>query len=1380
MIVRQLAFVLILAGQIPLAAQPVQPDAITIEHGLSQGMVFDLCQTRDGFLWVATKDGLNRYDGYNFKVFANDPFDPYSLAENTVTALFEDSRGWLWVGLDSKGLSLYDRKSERFHHILFSFNRKNNAPSFEVSNICEAPDGSILLLQRSNELVHVQIPSGWEKQLPAEADLTRSIQVALFSNEQFKTAGKFAETYLETFDVLDANTVIVYSNNGLYRVELSGRRVYPVDAASSGMQYRNRNVWGTASHDLYCFQNGVRRTLHFPPGLKIKTSMVREIPGGRTFVAINGMLWQVPKGGIPDFFNPDFRVDADISAVTTDRNGNVWIGTQGYGLRKFNPKKQLFRKAAAGTSIWGLWRDARGRYYVKVVNQIFPFDPFTGRVGDRQAFPSGPARILDMVPEPDGSCWVVGRGEAEYGSAELRWYDADLRTFKSYPFPPDTSRPVTGRRGPAEQWIKHYIYSRLLKTRDGHLLATGLNCHLARFFPQTGRFDLLDYSSLFAERAATVRAFALAEDGNGTIWIGTQQGLVRGSTVAGGPFVFDLFATDPSNPQSISNNSITCLLPDLANPKGVLWIGTRGGGINRMDLRSGHVQHITTRDGLPDNVVYGILPGDAGELWCSTNRGLAKIHPSYGDRPPRITSFTAAQGLQDNEFNTQAFFKADNGELLFGGVNGLNRFFPREVLPDTLPPPVFVVGLRINHEAADFRKPDSPLDRPLGFLRTLELEHDQNNLTFEFAVLDFTDPSKNQYRYRLVGVDPGWVETGTNRFAYFTHLAPGRYTLLVQGNNGEGAWRDAAHPIAITILPPWWRSDPACALYGILVLLAGWQAYRFQMRRVKLREQLAFELRETARVKALEQMKTDFFSNVTHEFRTPLTLIIEPLHQVLKNPDDPLLTEKLRLAENNSRKLLALVNQLLDLAKLESGQMTFDARMGNFGQILREVFETFLPLAEKRGIKLTLRVSASLPNFVFDAGKVELVFNNLLSNALKFTPEGGQVDLDCQFPFKTAGGSEGVQVIVRDTGIGIPAEALDKIFDRFYQADSSLTRSGEGTGIGLALSKELAVYMGGGITVDSVQGEGSVFAFWLPLSAETNMKETPPAPYTDAMPGATKPNEHLSASAQPSTRPPHAETPLVLIIEDNAEMREFIRHSVGPAWQTAEASDGEEGLKKAADLLPDLIVSDLTMPRKDGFAVCEELKNDTLTAHIPIILLTAKSAMDSKVGGLRRGADDYLTKPFNTEELLARMENLVEQRRRLRQLFAQTAPVPASGPNAPLPDFLSEPDREFLHKINRLLEQHLQNENFGVDDLAHSMHISRSQLHRKLKALTDRAATDLIRDYRLDRAYAMLKNREGRVGEIALRTGFVNEKHFATVFRERFGMPPSQVSGQRN
>jgi len=1330
--------------------QYAQFESLTIEQGLSQGMIFDILQTRDGFLWVATKDGLNRYDGYNFKVFSNHPFDPFSLGESTATTLFEDSRGLLWICTMSKGLDVYDRRTGRFHHI----------PLLQGRNMVESGDGSLWMFRGERELVRLTIPKDWEERLPGQADLGAQVSVTRIPiEESVETDEVFISLWLKE----DGN-MRLFSTARQYEVAVSqnfARSVAsPGPGGITGGAYQNGGqLWiSDDSIALYAVKNGQTFRYLSRDGFRTDPLFIQEDGNGGVWLLFGDKLWQLNTKKPIDLLKPDWTLDHNITCITTDRNGNIWVGTAGYGLRKINPRRQMFHTGAVGKSIWRLWRGPKGQYFWRDVSEIYRYDPVTAQSGTTTAFPEmGKERKMDLVFDSSGAFWLLGAAGKDNTKGFLFRYHADGKPEQRFPFQ-----------------LNVYDYHCLKAARNGALWITGGHCQLVRFDPHTAHFEYFDYSILFGEKSKTVQAYALAEDGNGTWWIGTQQGLVKGTSSLNG-LDFQLLQADPGNPKGLNNNSIACLLPDPARPGDVLWIGTKGGGIHRLDLHNGQVQHLTTADGLPDMVVYGILPGNENpasapvSLWCSTNRGLARIVP-HNTTPATytITTFTAAKGLQDNEFNTQAFFKAANGELLFGGVNGLNRFFPEDVHSDTSRSPVFIVGIEVNHKKVTHNGSGGLLPAPLEYLREFHLSYDQNNLSFEFAVLDFTDPAQNRYRYRLVGLDADWVETGGHRFAHFTHLAPGRYELQVQGSNGEGVWQDIEHPVILVVSPPWYRSNLAYLLYLVLLFWAGWQAYRFQIQRVKEREQLVFEQRETERVKAMEQVKTNFFSNITHEFRTPLSLILEPARRILSQTMDPDIRTNARHIEHNSHRLMALVTQLLDMAKIESGSMTLDLRQGDFLEVLREVFRSFLPLAEQRGIRLKLRAPNDFSPFSFDANKVELVLNNLISNALKFTPEGGDVSIVCRnsvpadpLPER----SSGIQVTVSDSGIGIPGDSLAKVFDRFYQVDGSHTRTGEGTGIGLALSKELAELMGGGITLQSEVGKGAAFTFWLPIIED---KEEEAVVHSD------RHEREASGYSIPARRDP-ADQPSVLLIDDNAELRAFIKQCLAPAWQVVEASNAWEGIEKALQLIPDLVISDLMMPLKDGYAVCDELKNNELTAHIPVILLTAKSAMDAKIKGLRSGADDYLTKPFNTEELLARMENLVELRRRLRQRYGQLSAAALTPDATDEATFLTQPDRDFLRRFTLVVERHLPDGDLGVEKLAQKMSVSRVQLHRKLKALTDQNVSDFVRDYRLERAMAMLRNREGLVYEVASRAGFNSEKYFSRAFKEKFGISPSQV-----
>lgn len=1324
-------------------AQIFLPEALTIEEGLSQGMIYDLLQTRDGFLWIATKDGLNRYDGYNFKLYTNDPFLPYSLRENTVASLFEDSRGWLWIGLMSEGVDMFNPKTGLFYHFTLPAPNSNSTNEFDVLQIQEAADGSIWIMRRGGGLYSIKIPETWGKQLPEAPDLS-----AIARPEQFPIDTR-GET-LCTFLFKDDQHMLLATSVRQYLLSLPDKSVKvialpEVKSRIFSFAYTKErdehNYWCISNEALFRVKNDQVRKYPFG-NKKVNDRFFTIADGhGNVWVMIEKEIWHLGPDEEIDMNDPDWVMDKNPTRIVTDRNGNHWVGTFGYGIRKFNPRKKLLHPGAAGNAIWGLWRDNAGQYYTKVGNKIFPYNSKTHQIEAEPPFPGTPSRLLDMVFAPDNSVWLIGRGEEENGIGELLHYSPDKQLLGRYTFS-----------------FVSYVYARLLRTADGKIWITDARHQLIRFDPSNSTFKYFDYGPVLSEHAGSCRVFAMVEDGNGLIWMGTQFGLIK-TIRTGDDCHFSRIQLDTKNPKGLSSNAIACLLPDPSDPSNTLWIGTKSGGINIMDLRTGQCEHITMYDGLPNNVIYSILPGTKNDFWCSTNRGLAWIVPQKnGPERYRIIKFSAAKGLQGNEFNTQAYFRTNDAELLFGGVNGLNYFRPDEIIPDTVPPQVYIVGIEINHKPADFGMPLSPLKVPVTSLRQLELEFEENNVSLEFAALDFTDPSLNHYRYMLEGLDKHWVETGNKHFAHFTHLEPGRYCFRVQGNNGEGRWQEAEFPLIIIVHPPWWRTNLAYFIYAVLLIGAAIQAYRVQIKRVKLREQLAYEHREIERVKAMEQMKTDFFSNVTHEFRTPLTLMLEPLRLLLQKNNDPQTSEQLAMVERNSKRLLAMVNQLLDLAKLEHGGMQLDLRSGDIAENVYNIFSQFISLAEKKGVTMQFSGEKTPVYAIFDPDKVELVLNNLLSNALKFTPEGGKIDVGFTISVVNESASQ-VMITVKDTGPGIDTDQQERIFERFYQVDGAHVKAQEGAGIGLALSRELAHLMGGNIAVKSQPAAGATFRFTFPLITGTAESVPSPPARRGALhgPDVIENNDH----------------PVVVVVDDNDDIRQLIRQALNGSWQVIEAADGHEGLQRILEAVPDLVISDLMMPLKDGYELCRDVKLNELTAHIPVILLTAKSAGEARIQGLKFGADDYLTKPFNTEELLARMNNLLESRRRLRQLFSQ--PSVAMQEVYEDKTFISAPDNEFLRRFTQTIDDHLSDETLGVEAFAAKMFVSRVQLHRKLKGLTGQSATDFIRNHRLDRAYIMLKNREGLVSEIAMRTGFVNDKYFSTVFREKFGISPGSM-----
>jgi signal transduction histidine kinase/DNA-binding response OmpR family regulator len=1339
-----------------LSAQKYVYEPIGITEGMSQGMAFDMCQTRDGFLWIATKDGLNRYDGYNFKVFNHNPFTNYTITEDYCTSLLEDQRGLLWIGLASQGINVYDARTGRFHHIYLKFDHIV-AHDYNLFRLYESSDGSIWVLQRGNGLAQIKLPDTWSNYLPNYPELSNQVSVVYYDLNAIEVPKDNIVNIWE----YPRGTMVVCSKTQRLHIDMNTHAVQPAFNPFAGevvwqIEYDGDNEWALIG-EKYVKRARQGKLISATPWLanweQDLSCLVKDKASNQLWVSFQSYIWQVSEHNLAPLPTPTYAMDRTVTKVLTDRSKNIWIGTNGYGIRKISPLRQFFNATEGGNSVWRVWCSPKGAYFWGRLAVISKYDPLTGVLSKSSAFPEA-AHLWqrDLIFEADGSCWLLAFVQNKDGKGGwLYHYDPAGRLTEKFFIDLD-----------------EYVYSQLYFDSSGTLWITGTQGKLLAFNRLTGQITPFSYGYLFGENAISVYPTDMVEVEKGKFWLATQLGLIR-AEFDGHQFKFNLFQVENNQQNGLNCNSISCLLPDPFNPKEVLWIGTKGGGINRLDTRNGQITHISVDEGLPDRIVYGMLPGNEPtkngrvSLWCSTNRGLAQVLIGTQSAPFNILTYTVADGLQDNEFNTLAFTKSQKGELLFGGVNGINRFTPDSLQVDSTGFEVKIVGMRANLSPVDLPTNKQGQPQAVEFLRQIRLDYGQNDFMFEFAALDFTDPAKTRYRYRMAGLGHNWVDIGHNHTVQFNRLPPGTYTFQVQANNGNGIWRESV-PVTVFILPPWYKSPLAWVVYGLLLILALWGFQQAQLQRLRVNDQLAAEQREKVRIAAMERMKTNFFNNITHEFRTPLTLIIEPIKRLLAKPLPPELAQQAVLIEHNSQQLLGLVNQLLDLAKLEGGQMQLDYRMGDLNDLLQSTYRRFIPLAEQQNIDWSLQVEAEIAPFVFDAAKVEIILNNLLSNAFKFVPPSGSVELICR-RIDPAPGSP-IQLMVTDTGMGIPLDEQHRVFDRFFQSAQIGSMSGKGTGIGLALSLELAELMGGKLWLSESSEKGTCFILSLPVN--TSLSNQQP------LAGIAEPDLSTLISLPmptPDQLPPE-DLPVLLIVEDNADLRTYLKSVLIEKWHILEAANGLDGVLLAREHLPEMVISDVMMPGKNGFELCEALKSDELTAHIPVILLTAKSDQPTKLSGLALGADDYLSKPFDTPELLLRVQNMLEMRRKLRALWqvpGLTHVAPEQQPE------LSALNRAFMDRLMQVIEQQHTDPDLSVERLAQLMFMSRVQLFRKVKALTGQTVSDLIRDYRLDKAKTMLERGEGRVYEIAERVGFGNEKYFSTAFKARFGITPSQI-----
>ena len=652
-------------------------------------------------------------------------------------------------------------------------------------------------------------------------------------------------------------------------------------------------------------------------------------------------------------------------------------------------------------------------------------------------------------------------------------------------------------------------------------------------------------------------------------------------------------------------------------------------------------------------------------------------------------------------------------------------------------------------------------------------------MTFEYVGHHYSDPSKNQYKYLLEPYDTSWIDAGTQRSARYANIDPGEYIFRVKAANSDGVWNEQGTLINLVIHKPWWQTYPAYLAYALLGFSLLYSLRRYELNRQNLKYNLKLGNIEKDKLKEIDQVKSRFFANISHEFRTPLTLILGPAKDISENVEDVNVRERAGLIQKNASKLYQLVNQLLDLSKLEAGKMKLETKELNIVPLLKGLVLSFTSLAERKKITLNFDAREENISVYIDRDKIEKIISNLLSNAFKFTQEGGKID------FKLVKLDTEIEISVKDTGFGIPQERREKIFDRFYQVDGSSTRDGEGTGIGLALTKELVELHKGFISVESELDKGTTFTLKFPLGkehlksdeivkkeqlAETKKTlEEPEVVSVSEMPelkSSTEKRINLELTGE------YEEKPLLLIVEDNFDVRNYIVSHLEEDYNIYEAINGEDGFSKAIEEIPDLIISDVMMPKMDGFQLCEKLKTDEKTSHIPIILLTAKATSENKIEGYETGADDYIKKPFDTKELKVRVKNLISQRKLLWQYFQKQGVFNLENKK------IKSVDKIFLEKAIKVINNNIADTSFGVEVFASDLAISRAALHRKMVALTGESPSELIKRIRLSQAGNLLKNKTGNISQIALEVGFNNPAYFAECFKKQFGVTPSQY--QRN
>ncbi len=1369
LVMLRLLFLVAIIFPNPVSAQDIKFRHLSINDGLSQNAVFSIMQDSRGFMWFGTKDGLNRYDGYSFVVYQHNPFDSTTVSANYISRLFEDSRGYIWVGTIDAGVNIYDRMTGKFTRINLETADNNLRKRYEIKAIAEDDEGNIWLGSRGDGLFKLTFKEGE----PDNWIVTNFIHEPNHDNS-------ISSNNINSIHA-DGPLLWLATPEGLLKFDTkTGQFTYleiisthpkapPIegqDGITIIYETSDKTLWlgtmsGVVKYDKYSGSYEVFRhnyeVFRFGWGAIFQ---IAEDAEGLLWLATPGELMRFdPKTEAYESFkhdplDPQSISYNSISSLFVDKTGILWVGTTGMGISIYDHKLHKFhlltRKEDAGSRISGfslrtLVEDHTGDVWIgsdvlyrwdRQQNHLESFEKSSDSIN---AF--GNTGAWKLITTEEKYLWAAT-------TEGLFRYNLINGTSKQFRYDPAYESGLPQK----EVFV-------VFEHDNGNIFVMTENYLCELTDQEKGQFNCVRYQTdpTYNEHIRPV----IIQDKKKRMWLGTKDGLML---LNEDNESFTVFKNDPLQPTSLNNNLIKSLCADPVEPDKFIWVGTNG-GLNRFDIEAGTFKYYTEDDGLPNNVVYGILHDDDNKLWLSTNKGISCFDPETES----FRNYDVHDGLQSNEFNTGAFYRSKSGEMFFGGINGLNYFYPNQVIDNPFVPEVVLTRLRLGDQTITPATRSEILKNSISETTELVFNHDDDIIGFEFAALDYAMPEKNQYAYKLENFSKEWIYSSSRREAIYTNLPPGKYVFRVKASNNDGIWNEEGLAISLIILPPWWRTWWAYLIYGFIFFSSLYLIRQYELKRVKLKNQLKLEMVESGTLRQLDQLKSQFFANISHEFRTPLTLILGQIDSVLGTNIHTDEKVKLQVANRNAKRLLTLINQLLDLSKIEVGKLDLRQEDHNIVSFLKSLFFSFESLAVSQQIHLKFESDKDNITVQYDPDKMEIIFYNLLSNAIKFTPNGGSISIVIVATDKNL-----VEISVNDTGEGITPEQLPHIFDRFYQADSSTTRSYEGTGIGLALAKELVLLHGGSIHVQSQYGKGTSFTLKFPLSNAVT-KTTVIDHSTDVQlftSSTSENNQDQNTSSLVKSGSVHGNTKndIILVVEDHDDIRSYIREQLEKEHTILEASNGEEAIPIAREAIPDLIISDVMMPKMDGQQFCKAIRGDELTSHIPIIMLTAKAALDDKIEGLETGVDDYITKPFSAKELKARVRNLITQREQLRKRFSKASIIKPSEVTS------KTLDQAFLEKAINIIEKHIEDAQFTSEMFAEMTNMSITQLNRKLNAIIGQPSGQMIRSMRLQRAADLLTKKAGTIAEICYRLGFNDQAYFSRAFKKQFGCSPSEYS----